>query len=330
MSQMIGQSIGTMLGDYVRSTIFGFFSWLFATFGVGGLVGLVAALLLCLAVGFKAMKLLSSTRGMAVMAAVMLLGLGFMLWPQGNHGPVPPPPPPPPRIPDPEDKSLVVKDDSTTEEASPEEETLAASESEPDLSIEEIAAALPMFGAAAPMQALPLLPSMNGVTLPPIIVPLPQNGLTHRPAPKATHTGSTPSRPGLGAASAPTTATVSGATVSGARGNRAASVAGRQGSGSGSGMGNGSSARVGPSLASSGGAAFGGGHQMTAAQQAKQARIIANRQAGAQMDIWLGQTAIGSGMHPMGGMSPMGVGHPGTMHSGGMHTGSMGHTGGHR
>lgn len=296
MLNMIGGSLWSLAG-----LVLGSLGW-------GGIVALVAGGLLLLTLWGKARKFLSSPRGMAVTAAVMLIGLAFMWLARWTWGKPQMPPAQPvaslqPRAeqPEPEAAELAVEP-----EAEPEQLQALEVEPEPTLKAARFTPMLPMIPVVETVAGfVPPLSSPTTMRLPPVIVPLPRRTVPQRQAGKSTHTVTTYRGSGPGAAKAP---------------------AGRIGNTSGGMMGSAGVKRPGMPSSSSlaNGPSNNGGSQLTAVQQARQARAIQNRQmnqavmnspsfnpwspTGVGMNRMGGAYSGGMGMNRMGGMNNMGSG----------------------
>lgn len=66
----------SMAAGAVRSSAM----WVFEQIGIGGVIAIVAGLILALALTARAFKLLTSARGMAICTAALLIGLGLLWW----------------------------------------------------------------------------------------------------------------------------------------------------------------------------------------------------------------------------------------------------------
>jgi hypothetical protein len=281
--------------------------WILARIGWGGVVASAAALILILALSARAIRAITSRRGMAITAGVLIAGLAVLWfsWPKSapaapvelaSAAPAAEATPPPPEAepePTPEPEVEAVK----TEPVELAQVRQMSKRPEPN----------PMFGMpgmmAVPVETIPILP-MQPAT--PVHIPS---------VPKAKQTAPrvTASKPGH------STAVIH---------SGVAAMPGRP-------MGTTGQAAVNQQAGNAGG-------HLTPAQQARNARAMANQAAfHQQMQAMEHHMNAMNGMHP-GAMGPMHMGgmHPGAMgpmHTGGMQpgmghmpAGGMGHTGGHR
>jgi hypothetical protein len=256
-------------------------AWFFHAIGWGGVIVIIAGLMLLAALSANAMKFLSRPRGLAVSAAILLAGLAFVWWnwPAARAS-----------TPGPGGGNAATVTQPEGQHAKQEPVTPKAAEASKVVKMPISQASLPWAGPIMPMIApspVLVLPPMisQRVKLPPAIVPTPRHVTPHKSQPGHT-------------------------TVS--RGNQSpvkSTLPGRAVPPSGRAAGNPASpdAGFGPAARP----------QLTSKQQRRLANENYNRAADAQYQRMFGQM-MGGMMQP-GGMHPMG-GHMGGMgHMGGHH-----------
>ena len=270
--------------DMIGSSLHSLAGLILGSLGWGGIVALVAGLLLLLSLSARTLKFFSSPRGMAVTAAVMLAGLAWMWWMWGSK-PVSGDTTPITYQPPIKEPQHAFTEPRPKAEASP----VGAMVVQPDramvpASVTPLLPLVPVTGAVAVVG--PSLPMPTTVRLPPIIVPLPRHTPPHRQAAEtSTHTVTT--QRGAKPAASPA-------------GNAAAKAGAAQ-------------ARPAPAKNSR----SPGGGQASMAQQARAMAIRQSNQAlmnSPAFNPWTmspGSMGGGRGMatHPMGGMNHRGGGY---------------------
>lgn len=185
--------------DMIGSSLHSLAGLVLGSLGWGGVIGLAAAGLLLLSLSTAALKFLSSPRGMAATAAVMLVGLAWMWWmwgkPVAASGSTP--------------ATLLAQTEQPQHAFAglgPKAEAVpvGAMVVQPDRAMVPASATLllplvPVAGAVAVVG--PSLPMPTTIRLPPVIVPLPRHTPPHRQADTSTHTVTTLRGSGPGAAS---------------------------------------------------------------------------------------------------------------------------------
>jgi hypothetical protein len=336
-----------------------------SSLGWGGIIAVVAAGLLVLSMSAKAMKFLSSARGMAATAAIMLGALAFMWW--GWHTKTPPPIPPPYERTEhaalkpaatPELEAQAPAEEPGEEEA--EEAPALAQPSKPHQELPEIPFIAPAATYVPPM-AFPTVQKV-GPQLPPSsphsaphrapgvttsrTITMPNNSPSVAAANPANKNGS--GKPGGGTLAAshtsvsnaashdPMTAArnnnLGGSTPPASQNGRASAARGTAHQNSMTAAQSGSGGGMGNTMA--GGPGYTSGHNgMGNAANGPHRMTTAQRNhiANMQMEMMMGSYMNNLPHNQPGGMHPMNGMHPGGMHpGGGVHPGGMHHPGGHR